>query len=87
MQWRLLIPDRAKRSLILGQQPSRIMLRAPTLGTISHLNDMTEMTQTLDVTSLDRVLDVGCGDGRIASEIARRVPQGCVVGVDASSTI
>jgi trans-aconitate methyltransferase len=33
------------------------------------------------------VLDVGCGDGRITAEIARRVPQGCVTGVDASSNM
>lgn len=46
-----------------------------------------EVLQALDVTSSERVLDVGCGDGRITSEIARRVPQGCVVGVDASSNM
>jgi trans-aconitate 2-methyltransferase len=32
----------------------------------------------------ERVLDVGCGDGKVTSEIARRVPRGSVVGVDAS---
>jgi trans-aconitate 2-methyltransferase len=36
------------------------------------------------VTGSERVLDVGCGDGRITAEIARRVPQGGVIGVDAS---
>src|ERR1700751_2908222 len=46
-----------------------------------------EVLQALDVTSSDRVLDVGCGDGRITSEIARVVPNGCVVGVDASSNM
>jgi trans-aconitate methyltransferase len=46
-----------------------------------------EVLQTLAVTSSDRVLDVGCGDGRITCEIARRVPQGYVVGVDASSNM
>jgi trans-aconitate methyltransferase len=44
-----------------------------------------EVLQALQMTSSDRVLDVGCGDGRITSEIARRVPKGYVVGVDASS--
>lgn len=43
-----------------------------------------EILQALDLTGSERVLDVGCGDGRITSEIARRVPKGCVVGVDAS---
>ena len=46
-----------------------------------------EVLQALEVTSSDRVLDVGCGDGRITSEIASRVPKGYVVGVDASSNM
>lgn len=32
----------------------------------------------------ERVLDVGCGEGRIAALVASRVPRGEVVGVDAS---
>lgn len=32
----------------------------------------------------ERVLDIGCGDGKITAEIARRVPKGSVVGIDAS---
>ncbi len=32
----------------------------------------------------ERVLDVGCGDGRITAEVAARVPRGNVVGVDPS---
>lgn len=32
----------------------------------------------------ERVLDVGCGDGKITAEIAARLPQGAVVGVDPS---
>ena len=46
-----------------------------------------EVLQALELTSSDRVLDVGCGDGRITAEIADRVPKGCVVGVDASSNM
>ena len=46
-----------------------------------------EVLQALKLTSSDRVLDVGCGDGRITSEIAGRVPNGCAVGVDASSNM
>src|SRR5262245_22857297 len=37
---------------------------------------------TLDGT--ERVLDVGCGDGKISAEIAARVPRGSVLGVDPS---
>jgi trans-aconitate methyltransferase len=32
----------------------------------------------------EHVLDVGCGDGRITAEIARRVPAGRVLGIDTS---
>ncbi len=32
----------------------------------------------------ERVLDVGCGDGRITAELAARVPRGSVLGVDPS---
>jgi trans-aconitate 2-methyltransferase len=46
-----------------------------------------EVLQALELTGSERVLDVGCGDGRITSEIARRVPKGCVVGVDMSSNM
>src|SRR5262245_50473891 len=35
----------------------------------------------------DRVLDVGCGDGKITAELARRVPEGSVTGVDRSDTM
>ena len=32
----------------------------------------------------ERVLDLGCGDGRISAAIAARLPRGTVLGVDAS---
>lgn len=44
-----------------------------------------EALSLLDLSGPERVLDVGCGDGRITAEIAGRLPQGAVVGVDRSS--
>ncbi len=35
----------------------------------------------------ERVLDIGCGDGKITAEIAKRVFKGSVVGIDASSSM
>src|SRR4051794_29942956 len=35
----------------------------------------------------ERVLDVGCGNGRITAEIASRLARGSIVGVDASANM
>jgi len=32
----------------------------------------------------ERILDLGCGDGKVTAELARRVPRGDVMGVDSS---
>jgi trans-aconitate methyltransferase len=32
----------------------------------------------------ERILDVGCGDGKVTAELARAVPKGSVTGIDAS---
>ena len=39
----------------------------------------------LDLNGHERILDIGCGDGRITAEVARCVPQGIVVGLDSSA--
>ena len=44
-----------------------------------------EVLALLEVKGNERVLDVGCGNGKTTAEIAARVPQGAVVGVDASA--
>ena len=43
-----------------------------------------EVLALLDLEGSERVLDVGCGNGRTTAEIAARVPRGTVVGVDPS---
>lgn len=44
-----------------------------------------EVLSLLSLQGTEHVLDVGCGNGKITAEIAGRVPQGTVVGVDPSS--
>jgi trans-aconitate methyltransferase len=43
-----------------------------------------EQLGRLTLKGAERVLDVGCGDGKITAEIAARVPHGSVLGVDPS---
>ena len=43
-----------------------------------------EVLALLDLADSKRILDVGCGDGKITAEIAARSPRGSVVGVDPS---
>src|SRR5947208_4569087 len=40
-----------------------------------------EVLALLDLKGSERILDVGCGDGKITAEIASRAPRGSVVGV------
>src|SRR5262245_26643470 len=43
-----------------------------------------EQLRRLTLEGDERILDVGCGDGKITTEIAARVPRGSVLGVDPS---
>ncbi|MGH8620235.1 MAG: class I SAM-dependent methyltransferase [Burkholderiales bacterium] len=43
-----------------------------------------EQLSRLTLEGGERILDVGCGDGKITAEIAARVPRGSVLGVDPS---
>src|SRR6266478_2732075 len=43
-----------------------------------------EVLALLDLEGSERILDVGCGDGKITAQIASRAPRGSVVGVDPS---
>ena len=44
-----------------------------------------EVLALLALKGSERVLDVGCGNGKVTAEIAARVPEGSVVGVDSSA--
>jgi len=44
-----------------------------------------ELIARLQLRGDERILDVGCGDGKVTAEIARAVPRGTAVGVDASA--
>jgi trans-aconitate methyltransferase len=43
-----------------------------------------ELIAKLKLRGDERILDVGCGDGKVTAELARAVPRGAVTGVDAS---
>ena len=46
-----------------------------------------EVLSLLELQGSERILDVGCGNGKNTSEIAARVPHGSVVGVDSSAAM
>ena len=43
-----------------------------------------EQLARLELAGSERVLDVGCGDGKVTARIAARVPRGSVLGIDPS---
>lgn len=46
-----------------------------------------EVLERLPLRGDERVLDAGCGPGRITAELVRRVPHGRVIGADASPSM
>lgn len=60
---------------------------APAYARIAALQEVmaAEALSLLHLKGTERVLDLGCGNGKITAEIAARVPEGSVVGVDASA--
>ena len=43
-----------------------------------------ELVELLPLKGTERVLDIGCGDGRVTQRLAQRVPNGEVLGIDAA---
>ena len=46
-----------------------------------------ELIEKLSLKGTEKVLDVGCGDGKVTAEIANSVCDGLVIGVDSSRTM
>ena len=44
----------------------------------------TKLIEELDLSGTERILDLGCGDGALTAQLAALVPQGSVLGIDAS---
>lgn len=44
-----------------------------------------ELIARLGLRGNERILDIGCGDGKVTAEIAREIPNGSVTGSDASA--
>jgi trans-aconitate methyltransferase len=53
----------------------------------AQLNWARELIDKLDLQGQESVLDLGCGDGKVTAEIADRLPQGQVVGLDSSEAM
>jgi len=45
------------------------------------------MVESLPLMGTEHILDIGCGDGRVTAKIASRVPDGQVLGIDASKSM
>jgi trans-aconitate 2-methyltransferase len=62
---------------------------APAYSRISALQEWmgNEQLKHVELGGSERVLDVGCGDGKISAKIAARLPQGSIVGVDPSHSM
>lgn len=43
-----------------------------------------EILRMLNIKQDDTILDIGCGDGKISAELARKVPLGAIIGIDSS---
>ncbi len=44
-----------------------------------------DLVNELPLQGNERILDIGCGDGSLTARLAKRVPQGSVLGVDAAT--
>ena len=78
---------RSFRTAVSVDEMSMTEWNAPGYARIGGLQEAmaAEVLGNLELTGNERVLDLGCGNGKVTAEIAARVPDGLVLGVDASS--
>jgi trans-aconitate 2-methyltransferase len=50
----------------------------------SQKNAAADLMKYVTIKENEKILDVGCGDGKITAEIAARIPNGSIIGVDIS---
>jgi trans-aconitate 2-methyltransferase len=46
-----------------------------------------DVIRTQKLAGDERILDIGCGDGKVTAELATLVPKGCVLGIDSSESM
>ena len=46
-----------------------------------------ELLSRIDIQGFERILDIGCGDGKITAKVADLVPEGSVLGIDSSAAM
>ncbi len=46
-----------------------------------------ELILKLELKGNERALDIGCGDGKVTAELAKRLPSGSVFGIDNSEEL
>jgi len=68
----------------LSQQGYRWDAEEYTRNSAAQFQWAQELIGKLELHGDERILDVGCGDGKVTAELARRAPRGEVVGVDSS---
>ncbi len=52
-----------------------------------HYSEVIDILSQLKLVGNERILDVGCGDGKLTAYLAQAVPQGFVVGIDISDNM
>ena len=46
-----------------------------------------ELIQKISLKGTEKILDLGCGDGKVTAEISKIVSEGSIIGVDKSITL